>query len=175
TGTGFSNLYSAQLIREWPTLAILGLVIAMGSGGSSCSTTGAIKSLRIGVIFKVLSQEIKKILLPESSVVVERFHHIRDVVLEEKQIRSVFLITLCYIFLYMSGALIGVACGYPFLEAIFESVSASANVGLSLGITQPTMPAVLKITYILQMWIGRLEFLSIFTLVGFLWAAIKGR
>jgi len=174
TGTGFSTLDSSQLNR-WPTLAILGLILAMGLGGSSCSTTGGIKVLRIGIIFKTLVEDIKKILLPESSIVVEKFHHIKELILEDKQIRSSLLITICYILLYLGGTLVAVGLGYPFLEALFESTSASANVGLSLGITQVGMPAILKITYILQMWIGRLEFMSIFTLLGFLVAMIKGK
>jgi trk system potassium uptake protein TrkH len=62
-----------------------------------------------------------------------------------------------------------------FSESLFESVSAGANVGLSCGITNPAMPALLKITYIFQMWVGRLEFVSIFTLFGVLIAAIRGR
>jgi Trk-type K+ transport system membrane component len=37
------------------------------------------------------------------------------------------------------------------------------------------MPMGLKLTYIVQMWAGRLEFMSVFTLVGFVWAAIKGK
>jgi trk system potassium uptake protein TrkH len=65
--------------------------------------------------------------------------------------------------------------GYPFLHALFESTSAAANVGLSCGITQTTMPATLKVTYIIQMWAGRLEFMSVFTLLGFLVAALKGK
>jgi len=48
-------------------------------------------------------------------------------------------------------------------------------VGLSCGITAVSMPVGLKLTYILQMWAGRLEFMSIFTLLGFLFAVIKGR
>jgi trk system potassium uptake protein TrkH len=65
--------------------------------------------------------------------------------------------------------------GYPFLNALFESTSAAGNVGLSCGITTPSMPAALKITYIIQMWTGRLEFMSVFTLVGFFIALIKGK
>jgi trk system potassium uptake protein TrkH len=30
------------------------------------------------------------------------------------------------------------------------------------------MPTLMKIVYILEMWMGRLEFLSVFTLVGFI-------
>jgi Trk-type K+ transport system membrane component len=37
------------------------------------------------------------------------------------------------------------------------------------------MPAALKLTYIFQMWAGRLEFMSVFTLAGFLAAVIKGK
>jgi dTDP-D-glucose 4,6-dehydratase len=36
---------------------MLGITIAMGIGGSVCSTTGAIKVLRIGVIYKALRNE----------------------------------------------------------------------------------------------------------------------
>jgi trk system potassium uptake protein TrkH len=65
--------------------------------------------------------------------------------------------------------------GYPFLDSLFESTSAAANVGLSCGITSVGMPTALKLTYIFQMWAGRLEFMSIFTLIGFFVAAVKGR
>ncbi|MDP2911222.1 MAG: potassium transporter TrkG, partial [Candidatus Omnitrophota bacterium] len=61
------------------------------------------------------------------------------------------------------------------LNSLFESTSAAANVGLSCGITDTSMPAVLKLTYIFQMWAGRLEFMSIFVLIGFFLAEIKGR
>jgi len=77
--------------------------------------------------------------------------------------------------LYVLGALIGAFGGYPFLEALFESTSATANAGLSCGITDAAMPVALKFTYIFQMWAGRLEFMSVFTLIGFLVAAIKGK
>jgi trk system potassium uptake protein TrkH len=85
------------------------------------------------------------------------------------------MITLCYIVLYLLGALVGMFFGHPFLSALFESTSAAANVGLSCGVTSVGMPAALKITYILQMWAGRLEFISVFTLIGFFVAAVKGR
>jgi trk system potassium uptake protein TrkH len=61
------------------------------------------------------------------------------------------------------------------LESLFESTSAAANVGLSCGVTDAAMPAGLKIAYIIQMWAGRLEFMSVFALLGFLVAAIKGK
>jgi trk system potassium uptake protein TrkH len=175
TGTGFMTVYAPQFIKEWSPLALAGVIYAMGLGGAVCSTTGAIKMLRVGIIFKALVQDIKKIILPERAVIMQKFHHVQAAFLEDKQVRSVFFITLAYLLLYGFGALVGMWCGYPFLDSLFESTSASANVGLSCGITAVGMPSILKITYIFQMWIGRLEFLSIFTLIGFFVAAIKGK
>jgi len=175
TGTGYQTIYAQQFVREWGNLALVGLICAMGLGGSICSTTGAIKMLRIGIIFKALAQDVKKIILPEKAIVLQRFHHIKEVFLEDAQVRSALTISLLYLLLYGLGALVGMWFGYPFLEALFESTSAAANVGLSCGVTSASMPALLKVTYILQMWAGRLEFMSIFTLLGFFVAAIKGK
>jgi trk system potassium uptake protein TrkH len=175
TGTGYQTIYARQFISEWGDLALVGLIIAMALGGGSCSTTGGIKMLRVGLIWKVLKQDLKKIILPERAVVMQKFHHIRDVFLDDKQARSVLLITLAYLLLYGAGAVIGMLYRYPFLAALFESTSAAANVGLSCGITGPAMPAGLKATYIIQMWAGRLEFMSVFTLIGFFVAVVRGK
>ncbi len=175
TGTGYMTIYARQFIQEWGGLAMVGLTIAMAFGGGVCSTTGGIKALRIGLLYKALRQDIKQLLVPESTVIIEKFHHIKEIVLTDKQVRSVFLITISYLLLYGFGALVGMFCGYPLLGALFESTSAAANVGLSCGITLPSMPWFLKVTYIFQMWAGRLEFMSVFALIGFLVAIFKGR
>ena len=131
--------------------------------------------LRIGIIYKAMQEDIKRIILPGRAMVVKKFHHIKELFLEDKQVRAALLITLAYLLLYGLGAIVGMLFGYPFLEALFESTSAAANVGLSCGITEAAMPSALKLTYILQMWAGRLEFMSVLTLVGFFVAAIKGK
>jgi trk system potassium uptake protein TrkH len=175
SGTGFMTIYARQFINEWNHLALVGVICAMAFGGAVCSTTGAIKMLRIGIIFKALKEDIKRIILPEKAVVIQKFHHIKEIFVEDKQVRSALLITLAYLVLYGLGAIIGMLFGYPFLNSLFESTSAAANVGLSCGITDVNMPATLKLTYIFQMWAGRLEFMSVFTLIGFFIAAIKGK
>ena len=175
TGTGYMTIYANQFMRQWPGFAFMGIILAMGLGGSTCSTTGGIKLLRLNIFFKALAGEIKRIMLPESTVLIQKFHHIQEVVLEDRQIRTSLLIFLMYLGLYIVGTIVGCLCGYPLSEALFESVSAGANVGLSCGITNPSMPTLLKITYIFQMWVGRLEFVSIFTIFGVLIAAIKGK
>ena len=175
TTTGYMTVYAQQFISEWGNLALFGLICAMALGGCICSTAGGIKMLRVGIIYKAFKEDLKRIIMPEKAIVIERFHHIKEIFLEDKLIRSALTITLAYIVLYALGTLVGMFYGYPFLEALFESTSAAANVGLSCGITSTTMPAALKITYIIQMWAGRLEFMSVFTILGFLMATIKGK
>jgi len=175
TGTGFQTIYAQQFLVDWNHLALAGVILAMALGGAVCSTTGAIKMLRIGIIFKAFKEDLKRIIMPERALIIEKFHHIKEVFLEDKMIRSALIITLAYIILYGIGALVGMFYGHPFSNALFESTSAAANVGLSCGITNIAMPAGLKITYIIQMWAGRLEFMSVFTILGFLIAAIKGK
>jgi trk system potassium uptake protein TrkH len=131
--------------------------------------------LRVGVIIKAMLEDIKRIILPERAIVVKKMHHIKDIFLEDKQARSALLITMAYLCLYVLGALVGMWFGYPFLNSLFESTSAAANVGLSCGITNVTMPAALKLTYIFQMWAGRLEFMSVFTLIGFAVSVFRGK
>ncbi len=175
TTTGYMTIYAQQFINEWGNLALVALICAMGLGGCACSTAGGIKMLRIGIAFKALKEDLKRIILPEKAIVVQKFHHIKEIFLEDKQARSALLITLAYIVLYIFGAIVGMLFGYPFLNSLFESTSAAANVGFSCGITGADMPNTLKLTYIFQMWAGRLEFMSIFTLIGFFVAVIKGK
>lgn len=175
TGTGYQTIYSSQFMGEWSVLSVFGIICAMALGGSICSTTGAIKMLRLSIIFKALVQDVKKIMLPERAVIVQKFHHIKDMILDDAQVRSAATMSLLYIGLYFLGAIVAVWLGYPFLSALFESTSAAANVGLSCGITNTAMPGILKIVYIIQMWAGRLEFMSIFTLLGVFVAVARGK
>jgi len=175
TGTGYSTIYARQFVNEWGGLAMLGVTLAMAIGGSVCSTTGAIKVLRIGVIYKALRQDIKKLVIPETAVLIQKVHHIKDLILDDRHVRSAAVILLSYLGLYLLGTIAGMLCGYGLSEASFESVSAAANVGLSCGITSPSMPAALKVVYMFQMWAGRLEFISIFALGGMILATLKGK
>lgn len=175
TGTGFQTVYAQQFVTEWDSLAIFGLIIAMGLGVSVCSTTGGIKMLRIGVILKAFREDIKRFMISDSSVVMTRFRHLKDLFLEDKLVRPAALITIAYIILYVLGALAGCFAGYPFMQALFESTSAGGNVGMSCGITQATMPNFLKVIYIFQMWAGRLEFFSVLVLVGFIISYFRGK
>jgi trk system potassium uptake protein TrkH len=170
TGVGYTNGDSFYLKNYLPDFSLIFLIIAMGLGGCSCSTSGGIKMLRIGLILKELKKEVKGYSLPTSTVIVEKFHHIKDISLTDTQVKLSSIILIMYIATYIIGGIIGTFFGYPFLHSLFESTSACANVGLSVGITNPDMPNLLKLTYIIEMWAGRLEFISVFVFIRFLFS-----
>lgn len=173
TTTGFGSVYARQFALEWGDFGILILIVAMLIGGSACSTAGGFKGLRVGVVFKGVLADIKKLLSSERNVKVFRFHHIKDQILEDGLVKASSLIIICYIVTFAIGTAIGAFYGYPLESAAFESASVTGNVGLSIGITSPSMPVLLKIYYIIAMYLGRLEFLSVFALIGYIIGGIK--
>lgn len=173
TTTGFGNVYARQFAYEWGDFGILLMVIAMLIGGSACSTAGGFKGLRVGIVFKGIIADIKKILSPERNVRVVKYHHIKDYVLDDPTVKASALIIVCYMVLFAVTTLLGTFCGYPLAESAFEAASVSGNVGLSIGVTTASMPVVMKIQYILAMYLGRLEFISVFALFGFVIGGVK--
>jgi len=175
TTTGFGTIYSRTFVVQWGPLAMLGITLAMAIGASACSTAGGFKGIRMGLIFKSMLQSIRRLISPESAYVVKKWHHITSRVLDDAAVHSAMLIVIFYILTYAVGAIIGVFYGYEPVQALFDSVSAGSNTGLSCGVTSPAMPALLKIVYIVEMWAGRLEFMSLFALGGYIIALFRGR
>ncbi len=174
TGTGFMTIYSSQF-HGWSELAISGLLVAMLLGGSACSTAGGFKALRVGIIWHTLLREVKRLISPESAIIAEKFHHIRDILLEERHVRGAMLTVLLYIVTFTIATIIGTACGFSLYDAAFEAASATGNVGLSIGVATPGMPAILKIVYIFVMWVGRLEFMAVLAGVAFVFEVVRRR
>ena len=173
TTTGFGSIYARQFALEWGDFGVLIMIAVMLIGGSACSTAGGFKGLRVGIVFKGLLMEVKKLLSSERSMKVYKYHHIKDYVLEDSLIKSSAIIILCYTVTFFVGTLLGTYYGFSFLDSAFESASVTGNVGLSIGVTTPSMPAVMKIYYIIAMYLGRLEFLSVFALIGYIGGGIK--
>jgi trk system potassium uptake protein TrkH len=174
TGTGFATVPSTEL-AAWGGLAFGGVAIAMALGGMASSTAGGVKSLRVGLTLKVLRDQIRQVLLPERAVVSRVYHQGGPRTLTPELAQAVMAVSLLYVALFLVGAGVGIAYGAPLQAAMFESVSAGANVGLSVGLTDASMPVVLQLTYMSQMWLGRLEFVAVFALFGFVISLVRGR
>ena len=175
TTTGYMTIYAKQFYNEWGELALFAMIIAMLIGASACSTAGGLKGLRLGIIFKAFVQDINRMVMPESMVSIQKFHHIKDVVLEERHVRSAMIIVFAYILTFVIGTLGGMIYGYPFASAAFEAASVTGNVGLSIGLTQASMPTMLKVLYIIIIWLARLEFISVLALGTYVYYGVKKR
>lgn len=176
TGTGLSTVPGRLLVTDWGALAPAGVVIAMALGGMAGSTTGGVKALRLVLVSKAVLRDIRRIVLPESALVVQHYHAgERRQRLSDDLVRTAVIMLILYLLLYLAGAGMGLFYGYSIEEAMFESTSAGAAAGLSVGLVGPGLETGLKVTYILQMWMGRLEFVSVFALIGYLLALVRGR
>ncbi len=167
TTTGFGSIYARQFALEWGDFGIVIMILAMLIGGSACSTAGGFKGLRVGIVFKGLIMDVKRLLLPERNMKVYKYHHMKDRILDDAIIKSSAIIIICYMVTFTIGTLLGTYYGYPISAAAFESASVTGNVGLSIGVTSASMPTAMKIFYIVAMYLGRLEFLSVFALIGY--------
>lgn len=173
TTTGFGNLYARQLLFEWGDFAILVMTIAMLIGGSACSTAGGFKGLRVGIVFKGIIADIRKTINSDKKLLTTKVHHIKDIVLDDTLVKASMLIIICYIVMFTIATMLGTFYGYSLIESAFEAASVTGNVGLSIGVTSVAMPAPLKVCYIIVMYLGRLEFVSVFALVGYFLGGIK--
>lgn len=173
TTTGFQTVPSSFLLLLWPVPVLFLLSLLMIIGGSANSTSGGVKGIRVGILFKSLLLEVRRIFLPSSAVTGERYYHLGENPITETVIRGATLVLLSYLILFGIGTMITAAFGYPLQGAMFESASALSNTGLSCGITSPSMPAALKVTYIFLMWAGRLEIITALVLLASLFFSIR--
>ena len=149
TTTGFQNVTNNQLTTVFSSGAFLIIAMCMAIGGSSGSTAGG----------------IKETLSPSTARVSVRYYHLGRKVLTTDAAKSAMTVSALFVVTYLIGSLAGIAHGYDAISSIFESVAMASNGGLSSGIVSRGMPPTLEAVYILEMWAGRLEFVTLLALV----------
>ena len=134
------------------------MIAVMLVGGSPGSTAGGMKTTTLAVM---LSTAI--------SVFSRREHtHFFGRRIPEEAVRSAATIVTMYFTLFITGGcIISRIEGLPLLTCLFETGSAVATVGLTMGIT-PTLSAVSRIILILLMYCGRVGGLTL------IFAALSG-
>ncbi len=161
TGTGFSTQDLADPAKANDFSKFI-LTILMVFGGGYGSTSSALKLLRIAIIFYAVWWQIKKTTAPRSAVIPFR---LGGTVYQQKEVMNAALYGIFYIFILIFGSLAFMAHGYSSIDSLFEVASALGNVGLSAGPTNAGMPTDLKITLIIEMWVGRLEIFPVLMLI----------
>jgi trk system potassium uptake protein len=176
SSTGHQVNVGDTYLYEWGLLAPAAIVGAMAMGGMASSTAGGIKAMRVGLTVKGIVHDIRRILLPESALVVSTYHAGKRRVLRDETLRGATAVLLLFIASYLLGILVALFYGeLDLTQAIFESVSVGSNIGVSIGVVNPGMPDGLALVYALQMWVGRLEFVAAFALFGYLVSLARGR
>jgi trk system potassium uptake protein len=175
TTTGLALVPGRVFVTDWGVLAPAMIVVAMALGGMAGSTAGGIKSIRIGLLAKGVTREVRRVLLPDSAVLVQHYHQTTRRILREPEVRGAATVLLLFFILYLGGGMIGLFYGYDLQLALFESTAAAATGGLSVGVLRPALETPLKVLYLVQMLVGRLEFVAVFALAGYFVAAVRGR
>jgi trk system potassium uptake protein len=176
SSTGHQVNVGDTFLTDWGVLAPAAVVGAMAIGGMASSTAGGIKAIRVGLAWKTLSHDIRRILLPESALVVSTYHGGKRRILRNETSRAATSVLLLFIMTFLIGAVVPLVYGeYDITQTLFESVSAGSNIGISIGVVAPGMPDGLMAVYIVQMWLGRLEYVAVFALIGYLLSLSRGR
>lgn len=150
---GFTSMDLAQLD---PASKLI-LVLSMAVGGGVGSTAGGLKILRLLIIIRVVQVVLRRTCTSRHAVVTPRIAGER---LEDRGIQEALLIVLLFAAVILFSWLPFVMLGYDPMDSLFEVVSATGTVGLSVGLIDSGMPVLLKAVLCLDMLLGRLEILA---------------
>ncbi|MEL9940429.1 MAG: TrkH family potassium uptake protein [Ignisphaera sp.] len=158
-------------IKQYPTVFKIILIISMAIGGATFSTAGGIKTKRVVIALKSILWDIERSVLPKGFRITKK---LGEEVLGDEEIASAITYIIIYalmqiilsLALYLSLVTVNIT-SYDFVDSMFEVTSALSCVGLSVGITTPTMPIASKVTLVTAMYFGRLEFLPLYLLIGY--------
>ncbi|WP_121743592.1 TrkH family potassium uptake protein [Natronorubrum halophilum] len=169
TCAGFQTAVDATNVAlgRWPAQAQLTVTFGMIVGGAAGSTVGGIKLIRALTLLKGSRFRIADVFYPRTAV---RRLKINGRRLNDQEMRQEFeeaaiigFLWFVFLGLGMFALLMVLPQGeYTLENVIFEVASAQGNVGLSSGITGPeSLPTLGKITFLFNMWIGRLEIIPV--------------
>jgi trk system potassium uptake protein TrkH len=153
TTTGFSSMPCSQLDAG----SKLVLIFSMLVGGGAGSTAGGFKLLRLLIAASVFRLILLRTCLPKHAVIEPRLAGRR---LQDEEIHAALLLIVLFVAVVALSWLPFVAMGYSPLDSLFEVVSATGTVGLSVGLTSATLPVMLKGILCVDMLMGRLEIIA---------------
>jgi len=157
TTTGLQTASGSEISYQWEGMGIFVLTIVMMVGAGACSTGGGIKWLRIGILVKGMWWQIKSLLLPKSAVISQKIHHVNELKLDNEVLRLTGLFVFSYLLIYMVSVIIILFYYQNVPQVMFEVASAMSNVGLGSGLMTASSPALTKVVFMADFWIGRLE------------------
>ena len=161
TTTGFSTAN----FDVWPAFSRSALLILMIIGASGGSTGGALKVVRILVLFKYAYRRILLAFNPRAVIPLK----VGGSVLSETVISGVIGMAIVYFVIIIVGFLVMSAVGLDHVTALSSVIATLGNVGPGLGLVGPMenylfIPAIGKVVLIICMLVGRLEIFTVLML-----------
>lgn len=131
-------------------------ILLMFIGGCSLCPAGGVKVARVMMLFKSIPWIIKRSITNRDE---KFFFDGREVGITDFLVHMALI--LLVVIIVIISSIIFTLHGFPFLNSVFESLSALMNVGLPLGIITVSLPIYLKWMIILLMVVGRIEVIPI--------------
>lgn len=161
TTTG-ANIVPPDELAFWNGSSLVVLMVLMLIGGSSGSTVGGLKLIRVLTILKGLNLSITNLISPEGRVVTTRISGKR---INEREIKEASAYVALFMIFLVFGWFIMTLYGFDPFTALFDVISVQSNNGLSTGIVYGGLPSIVKLTLIFLMWIGRLEIIPVLVVI----------
>lgn len=163
TTTGFAT----QDTTQWPALSMTVLIICSLICGCSGSTSGGIKIDRAILAAKGIGRKVSQSISPNRVKAVKVDGRIQS----DSQVDDAFCYIVCYLVLVVIFASVNIAAGQDFTTGLTASVACIGNVGPGFGevgsmANYSAFPALLKVSGMLEMLVGRLEIFPILYLAG---------
>ena len=151
----------------FPAMSKQLFLIMMLIGGCVGSTGGGIKVMRIAILFKAFTGQIKRLILPKKAL--------SDVVMDssivsESELKRITGLFFGWLFLLLIGGLItAFFTDLKSWEAFSGMFSAVGNIGpCYISVKQMSeLPVIVKMTYIFGMLAGRLELLPVLIIFSY--------
>ena len=153
TTTG-ASIQSPMVMGGWPPFALFIIMVLMLIGGSTGSTVGALKLMRVIVFLKGIYRNSREIWSPRGTVVPIKSAggKIPEAVVEQ----AGNYISLYFMLILFTWALLCLGGHDPF-DSLFFTFSMQGNIGLEIGNISQALSSPMKILGMFNMLTGRLE------------------
>ncbi len=157
--------YTTADFDLWNDSARYLILILMFIGGSSGSTGGGIKVVRVYLLLQYAIQQIMRAAEPRTV----RSVKYGDRVIKREQLEDLAAFFILYVFIFVLSSAIMALSGYDMITSISATAATLGNVGPGLGLAGAAenyseFAEHVKLLLSLNMWVGRLEIFTVISL-----------
>lgn len=158
--------YATVDFNTWPVFSKIILFVLMFIGGCAGSTGGAIKNIRILILFKTMKRELLKIIHPRAVYSIK----IGGKTINEKTLSEILTFFFMYIFVFITAVIIVALDGKDIVTTLSSVAATLGNIGPGFELVGPAgnfseLSQLSKMVLSFCMLIGRLEIYPILLLL----------